>query len=322
MGERTVRRTGAHGALAAGGHTEHEDYPWTMWIDDHPPRVDSPTYVKSRSLMNKVAKSIKQFVLGKPPYEDHHGGGLWLKDEDGWFLVRNLAGMEWVSQFCADPKKVDALRANAKRLYARFPEAVKELKVEKLLDTQIADAAGVAEWTDSICNASVPLARALHTGTLPRTGAVSGKVTGVHHYPAPVVEIQLFKRDDFTLWVTLNGVRHAVTPLSEPGSGDGRVRVLLSEAASAPPAPTAAGALSASAAATRAVEPLAGLGAYRSPEGDIILPPDHPIARAAFAKQDRKVAEGRVAASDPLFRLVSRARRAGLGRGRARPERR
>src|SRR5712692_9397866 len=48
--------------------------------------------------------------------------GLWLKDAAGWFLVRNLCGIEWSAQFCADPAKVDQLRQAAKRLYARFPE--------------------------------------------------------------------------------------------------------------------------------------------------------------------------------------------------------
>jgi hypothetical protein len=283
---------------AVAGHTQHEDYPWTMCIDDHPPRVDSPGYIKSRALMNKIARTIKDFVFGKPPYEDHHGGGLWLKDESGWFLVRNLAGMEWVSQFCADATKVDALRINAKRLYARFPEAAKELKIIDLLDTPITDAADVANWTDSICNASVPLSRSMHIGTLPRSGSLRGKITGVHHYPSPVVDIQLFKREDFTLWVTVDGVRHAVVPVSQPTSGDARVRVLLSEVAS-----QHGGAVSEAAglvASTfRITDALSQLESYRSTEGDIVLPADHPIARAAFAKQDKDVASCSIATAGP-----------------------
>ena len=282
-------------------HPEHEDHPWTMWIDEHPPRKESPTYVKSRALMNKLARTVKNFLLGKPPYDDHHGGGLWLKDEQGWFLVRNLAGMEWVSQFCADPERVDALRVNAKRLYTRFPEAVKELKIEKLLDTPITDAAGVAEWTDSICNASVPLSRPLHTGTLPEAGSVSGKVTGVHHYPGPVVEIQLFKRKDYQLWVSIDGMRHAVAPVGEPGSGDGRVRVLASEIVAGVSAEGVRGV-----GGIPGVAQLAELDRYRTKEGDIVLPADHPIARAAFAEQDREIASGRIARDDPLHRFVSK----------------
>jgi Family of unknown function (DUF6424) len=304
MGNKQVGRTPRHSRDAVPAHPHHEDHPWTMWIAEHPPRTASPAYTKSRALMNKLARSVKNFVLGKPPYEDHHGGGLWLKDEEGWFLVRNLAGMEWVSQFCADPKKVDALRLNARRLYARFPEAVKELKIEKLLDTPIKDSAGVAEWTDSICNASVPLSQPLHTGTLPKAGSVRGQVTGVHHYPGPVVEIQLFKRRDYPLWVSLDGVRHAVAPVSEPGSGDGRVRVLASEViAEAPTEPTGEGRPAGR--ALRDLGVMADLENYRTKEGDVVLPADHPISRAAFAEQDREIAAGRVSRDDPLYRFVS-----------------
>jgi Family of unknown function (DUF6424) len=40
----------------------------------------------------------------QPPYENHHGGGLWLKDAQGWFLVRNLVGLEWSSQQQPPPR--------------------------------------------------------------------------------------------------------------------------------------------------------------------------------------------------------------------------
>src|SRR5215831_5408967 len=174
------------GAGPAQDHTEHEDQAWTVNIPGHPARSDSPEYVKSRQAMNGMAAQASGLLYGQPPYDDHHGGGLWLKDAQGWFLVRNLAGMEWSSQFCADPAKVDLLRQNARRLYAAFPEAVQELGIGQLLDTPITDAAGVAAWTDSICNASVPLPPHAHTGVLPAGG-------GVHHYPSPVTEIAFFK---------------------------------------------------------------------------------------------------------------------------------
>ena len=66
--------------------------------------------------MTSMAGQLSGLIYGQPPFEDHHGGGLWLKDATGWFLVRNMAGMEWSSQFCADPAKVDLLRQNAQRL--------------------------------------------------------------------------------------------------------------------------------------------------------------------------------------------------------------
>jgi len=221
-------RTGRSGDQnSSDTHTEHENYAWTRRIPDHPPRRNSKAYVASRKLMNKLARSVTDFFYGAKPYEDHHGGGLWLKDADGWFVVRNIAGVEWSAQFCADPAKVDVLRQNAKRLYDRFPEAVEALGIRTLLDTPIRTAAQVARWTDSICNASVPLPGKLHRGILPGGG-------GIHHYPTPVAEIALFKYDDFPLWVTdQEGNEVAVTPVARRGRGDGRVQVLDAPAGSA-----------------------------------------------------------------------------------------
>lgn len=260
---------------ATGSHPEHESHAWTIEIPDHAPRADTPEYVKSRKRMNELAKALPGFMYGDAPYQDHHGGGLWLKDAQGWFLVRNLAGIEWSAQFCADPAKVDLLRLNAKRIYAAFPDAVAELGIQDLLDTPITDADGVARWTDSICNASVPLPAAVHTGVVPP--AVTG---GVHHYPAPITDIDLFKRDDFTLWVTTpDGGLAALVPLAPPGSGDGRTRVLL--AAVPPPAAQAS--------------PISQLVGPAAPTGTMLLAPgleeheseilaaDNPLSLAAFS---------------------------------------
>jgi len=240
-------------------HTEREDQPWDINIPNHPPRSDSPEYVKSRTRMNALASGVAGFFYGATPFEDHHGGGLWLKDASGWFMVRNLAGMEWSSQFCADPRKVDQLRLNAKRVYAAFPGVADELGITSLLETPITDAAGVENWTDSICNASVALPPSLHTGTLPTAG-------GVHHYPAPIVEIAFIKYDDFKLWVTdSEGQPTAVVPVSARGSGDGRVQVVYST-------------------------PNTALNAQHvaaSAQGQaLLLPPDHPIAKLAFQQQE------------------------------------
>ena len=201
-------------------HVEREDEPWAVKIPDHPRRAESAEYRRAKRLMNELAATVPGFFYGPAPWQDHHGGGLWLKDSDGWFLVRNLAGMEWSSQFAADPAKVDMLRQTARRLYAAFPGSAEALGIRELLDTPITDAAGVAAWCDSICNASVPLPPSAHTGVLPKNG-------GVHHYPAPVVEIEFIKRDDFQLWVTdEEGNPAAVAPVDHPGSGDSRVHVL------------------------------------------------------------------------------------------------
>lgn len=243
---------------AGTAHTEHEDMPWTIDIPGHAQRSDSPEYVRSRATMNSMARDVQALLYGQPPYEDHHGGGLWLKDAQGWFLVRNLAGMEWSSQFCADPVKVDQLRQNAQRLYAAFPDAAAELGIQQLLNTPITDAAGIAQWADSICNASVPLPTEAHTGVLPKGG-------GVHHYPSPITEIAFFKHDDFILWVTdAQGNPAAVAPVGARGSGDGRVHVLYATAGS----------------------DLAGkLTQADSQNQPLVLGADHPLAQQAFAEQ-------------------------------------
>ena len=188
---------------------------------DHPARTDSPEYVAARSKMNEIAGQAAGLIYGPGPFQDHHGGALWLKDAQGWFMVRNLAGIEWSAQWCADPGKVDLLRQNAKRMYDLLaPEIKQELDPDGLLDTPIQDADGIAKWTDSIFNAGVPLHPAFHTGVLPAGGvqnaaAADPEPGGVHHYPTPIADIQLFKRDDFELWVTdQEGNPAAVAPLA------------------------------------------------------------------------------------------------------------
>ena len=265
----------------ADTHTQHEDHPWTIVIPDHPPRKDSPAYVDARRHTNDMARSVPDFLYGDAPYQDHHGGGLWLKDDEGWFLVRNLAGIEWSAQFCADPAKVDRLRLNARRLYQAFPDAVAELGIRDLLDTPIVDAAGVARWTDSICNASVPLPAPIHTGVLP--GASTG---GIHHYPSPIAEIELFKRDDFDLWVTpAEGGIAAVVPVAPRGSGDGRTRLLF---AAVPPEAGGPDLLARLTRPAPSGQPLTvGVGAagQAAPGDPTILAADSPLSLQAFARQ-------------------------------------
>jgi hypothetical protein len=284
-------------------HSESETHPWSIQVPNHPARSDSPEYVAAREKMNEIAAGATGLVYGSAPFQDHHGGALWLKDDQGWFLVRNLAGVEWSAQFCAEPVKIDLLRQNAKRLYDLLaPEIKQELDPGGLLDTPITDAAGVAKWTDSLFNAGVPLQPTFHIGTLPggtstpaddnaddasapadassapadgsgtpaggsgtpadgsgtpadgtSTPADGGTSTpadggaaapadggaaapapgpvrepaGVHHYPTPIVDIQLFKYDDFELWVTdAQGNPAAVAPVSPRGSGDASIHVL------------------------------------------------------------------------------------------------
>ncbi|HEX8112411.1 MAG TPA: DUF6424 family protein [Kofleriaceae bacterium] len=209
-------------------HVSHAGQPITYYTAGHPPRTDSAYYLRSRKALHQIVGTLGQPFFGPEPIQDHHGGGLWVYDDEGWFLVRNLAGIEWSGQFCADPAKVDRLRRNARRLYAGFPRSFDEFKtlgidLEELLDTPITDAEGIARWTDSICNASVPLPQPLHTGTVPKGG-------GVHNYPTPVTDIAFFKRDDFTLWVIdEEGHDVAVVPTHPHSAGQRDLHVIHTE---------------------------------------------------------------------------------------------
>jgi hypothetical protein len=289
-------------------HSESESHGWDINVPDHPTRADTPEYVAARQKMNEIATGATGLVYGAAPFQDHHGSALWLKDAQGWFLVRNLAGIEWSAQWCADPAKVDLLRQNAKRLYDLLqPQIKQELDPDGLLlDTPITDAPGVGKWTDSIFNAGVPLQPTFHTGVLPASAPATGQQppsqpaddqqpasqpaddqqpasapatdqepasaptagqqpAGVHHYPTPIVDIQLFKYDDFQLWVTdAQGNPAAVAPVGARGSGNGSVHVLF---------------------ATPGSQLAQEKQAAESANQPLILGPDHPLAQQAFVNQ-------------------------------------
>jgi hypothetical protein len=247
-----------------GVHTEHEDQPWTIEVGDHPGRTDSPQYTRSRNLMIKLVQQTQPWWFGSPPYQDHHGGGIWLKDATGWFLVFGLAGIEWSAQFCADPAKVDKLRQLTARLVAGFPDttaaydALGYHDATQLLTVPITDANGVAAWTDGIFNASVALPAGSHTGVRPTAA-------GYHHYPKPIVDIEAFKYDDFNLFVAdAEGNPVAVTPVAPRQSGNRAVHVAWAD----PHTPLGH---------AKAQAEQAG--------GHLVLPETHPCAQAAFANQ-------------------------------------
>lgn len=278
---------------AAGTHIEKEDFPWAINIPAHDPRKDSPLFVTARKTMINIVSQLGEFPLSpgsrkaaEGNWQDHHGGGLWLMDDDGWFFVKNLAGMEWSQRFCADPAKVDALRVNAVRLYKAFPKSIPALKkagfaqAQKILATKITDAEGIATWCDSIFNASVPLFQDRHTGSIAAMSKSKGKTKpakkgaaldpalvqgGVHHYPTPITDIQIFKHDDFQLWVLDNeGHPAAVVPASARGSGDSKVVVQH---------------------ATPGTKLHKQLASARAKNKPLVLSGRHPMAKQAFAKQ-------------------------------------
>ncbi|HEY1635256.1 MAG TPA: DUF6424 family protein [Acidimicrobiales bacterium] len=254
-------------------HQEQEDYPWTINIPDHPPRSDSPAFVASKTLAHKIALSagVPQ-LLGQGKIQEHHGGSLYLYDDSGWFLVKNVAGIEWSAQFCADPDKVDQLRQNARRLYVAFPQSAAKMaelgyqNAQQLLDNPIKDANGVAAWVDSIFNSCVPLPQLRHVGVLSSSQTGSG---GVHHYPTPITDIELVKHDDFILWVTdpESGQPAAVVPAGRRGSGNGEARVVY---------------------ATPGTPLAKQLDRAQGKRQTLIAPATHPLAQQAFGLQNSK----------------------------------
>jgi hypothetical protein len=218
-------------ASAAGpSGTQEGGAGWSINVPNHAPRADSLDFMRARTVANRLARESPGFFYGQPPYQVHHGGGLWVYENDDPekgkpVLVRNLFGMTWSSQFCADPARVDVARQTARRLYARFPRSAAALDLRTLLDTPITDAAGVATWTDSLCNASIPLTPEMHMGVIPRG-------SGIHHYPARVAQIPHFLRAGLNIWATDPGSgRHvAVIPTGLPDSPDGRVALFYAPA--------------------------------------------------------------------------------------------
>ena len=246
-------------------HLEKEDYAWVINVGDHAARADSPAYTRSRKLMIELVKLSQPWAFGPPPYQDHHGGGVWITmDGKTPFLMLGLVGCEWSAQFCADPLKIDEWRLHTKQLVDAFPQTIPFYESlgyhdgKDLLETPIGGPTEVANWVDSIFNASVPLPADSHTGVLP-------KAAGFHHYPKPIVDIEFFKRDDFTLFVTdAEGQPAAVVPVAPRGAGDARVQVLY---------------------ATPGTKLHKAHAAAHAKGKAVILPTTHPLAKQAFAKQ-------------------------------------
>lgn len=272
-------------------HAEHEDFPWVIAVVDHPKRTESAAYVRSRDLMHALVGSTTDWILPGDSYQDHHGGSVWVKDSQGWLCLQLPLGIEWSAQFCADPAKVDQLRRYAARVVAAFPGTLPEYQSlgypdgARLLATTIEDADGVAEWTDSIFNASMPLAAGTHTGVLPASA-------GYHHYPKPIVDIDHFRFADFKLFVTdPAGLPAVVVPVGPRGSGDARVRLIAAHPRSAyidrlaPPGAPDEARLPAPVVPSLKDGVVAAGGKLLQDEQPDILPASDPLARQAFASQ-------------------------------------
>lgn len=237
-------------------------------IDGHAARADSPEFVHARATVQKIVVTLNPNPYGAPPIQAHHGGSIWVHDGKAWHLVLNWAGIEWSAQFCCDPARVEALRQNAETITSAFPATLQQLqalgyKDEALLSTPITDAAGVAKYVDSIWNSCVPIPQVGHIGSVSATSPLGA---GVHNYPEPMCAIPRVMVSTFVPFVVDpgTGTTAVVAPVSPPGSGDSRVRVLYADHG----------------------HPLAAAHSAAHAAGSaLVLGPDNPISKAAFANQ-------------------------------------
>lgn len=261
-------------ATPPGTHVVTEDNPWSEKIPDHGGRVETPVFSRAKATLHKITNTVLNgfpfYFVQKGPgaVQAHHGGSIWLCDDQGPFLVLNLAGIEYSGQFLADPAKVELLRQNAARVVAGFPKTLPWLKslgytdAEGILNTPITDAQTISDFVDSIWNSCVPLPAGYHTGTL----SVKAQFAGQHHYPKAVTDLQHVKHDDYQLWVIdpVSKTPVAVTPVAAKGSGKAEVKVEYAQPGTALHD--------------------AHLAA-RAGGSALVLPADHPLAVAAFANQ-------------------------------------
>jgi hypothetical protein len=237
-------------------------------IEGHSARTDSKEFRAARAAVQKIVATLQPNHYGDGPIQAHHGGSIWLHDGTTWLMVANWAGIEWSVQFCVDPAKADALRQTAKTITDAFPETVPQLKKlgypdADILTTPITDQAGIARYVDSIWNSCVPIPQPGHTGSVASKAPLAA---GVHNYPETMCAIPRVMRSDFIPFHVDAGTSTAavVVPVAPRGSGDGRVRVVFAEKGN----------------------PLAAKKAAARKAGKaLILSPDHPLAKEAFANQ-------------------------------------
>lgn len=254
-------------------HVVHEDNPWSEKIPDHGGRVETKAFGQAKRTLHKLIVLLKGFGFyfvkpGPGNVQAHHGGSIWLLDQAGWFLVLNMAGVEYSGQFLSDPARVEMLRLNALRVVSGFPKTLPGLAAlgypdaERILNTPVVDAKTVSDYVDSIWNSCVPLPAGYHTGQL----STKSQFAGQHHYPKAVTDLQHVKWADFEMWVTdpISQSPVAVTPTAPKGSGVAAVKVEYA---------TPGTALSVAHMEARA----AGKA--------LVLPADHPLTVQAFAKQ-------------------------------------
>lgn len=189
----------------------------TVFTDSHPPRTDSPEYVKSRKWLMGVAQggcyicggpvdlSHPQAPANATGMQDHHGGGLYVKD----ILVGfNLFPLEWSMGFGADPVRVQ--------------DFVNQLKEAGLSDyaLPINTTDDVMAWVDSVSNANVKLCAPHHIGhQSSHTPDVNGhEAVGIHFAPWPILAAQATCNwAIFDMWAGTTGTIAVAPSQTTPG---------------------------------------------------------------------------------------------------------
>lgn len=201
---------------------EHVGEQAVLYTDDHPPRKDSPTYRAARKVLMNARRGGCIVCGGLPDMahpelatvsdpkglEDHHGGGIYVKDV---LVGLNLFGTEWSLGFSADPKVVAQLVANLNVVLKELGEAT--------FDGPITNTQEVMLFVDSTFNANVKLCKPHHTGRMdrPSKDAQGIEAVGIHEIPFPIWLGQI--TCEFSRWDMWAGTTGTIAVAPDPDSG-------------------------------------------------------------------------------------------------------
>lgn len=198
-----------------------------VYTASHPPRTDSPEYLRSRKwLMGKASGGC--YICGGPVdlshsedpanakgMQDHHGGGLY---KDTVLIGFNLFPLEWSMGFGADPKKIAAFVGQLVAAGLVTAEQLVAAKINQSMQTTD----DVMAWVDSIFNANVKLCAPHHIGhQTQHTPDINGhEAVGIHNAPWPILAAQAtcdWQR--FDMWAGTTGtIAVAPDPVTKGGT--------------------------------------------------------------------------------------------------------
>lgn len=257
-------------------HQVVEANPITENLPDGHVRVSTPVFDRAKNFVHGLIKAgVLELAWGKPAgpgdIQMHHSGSIpiFFAVTKTWRIFLAPHGSEYSGQFIIDPAKLDKIRLGVLDLVMGFPETLDEMDRlgytdgRRILNTPIVDAQTTSDYVDSAWNSQAPIPAKFHTGVI---SAKNPDGAGEHHYAKPLADMQHLKWDDFQIWhldpETKTPV--AVSATHPRGSGISTVKVQYAQ----PGTPLAA-----------------AVTASHDAGVDHILPPDHPIAQAAFAHQ-------------------------------------